>query len=297
MARGLVVLAALAALLAAGCGGGSSKPDGPDALIFVSVRDGDYAIFGSKADGSDAHRLSEEKGDPSTPAGLFFQNEPAWSPDGRRIAFASNRDGRTHIFVMDADGTNTRRITSSTHSDDHPTWSADGKEIVFAREGAIYRVPVVGGTAERVGRGPGSAANPAYSPDGKEIAFDYREPGSSIREIYVMNADGSGIRKVTQLQDVSGFATWSPDGTTIAFHSTALGGHAEIYTVPARGGDEKRITSSDLDAIQPAYSPDGAKIAFSRDGAIWTTENGEEDELTDPDDNDSAPTFRPVRSQ
>ena len=67
----------------AGCGG-SSQPKGPPALVFVSIKDGDYAIFGADADGKHVHRLTKEKGDPSTPGGLFFQIEPAWSPDGRR---------------------------------------------------------------------------------------------------------------------------------------------------------------------------------------------------------------------
>ena len=73
--------AAVAALLVAGCGG-SSRAKSPPALVFVSVKDGDYAIFGAQADGKHSYRLTKEKGDPSTPAGLFFQVQPAWSPDG-----------------------------------------------------------------------------------------------------------------------------------------------------------------------------------------------------------------------
>ena len=98
---------------------------------------------------------------------------------------------------------------------------------------------------------------------------------------------------MTDLREKSEYPAWSPDGKTLALHSDAFGGHVEIYTVPAAGGDPKRITSSDLDAIQPAWSSDGKRIAFSRDGAIWVDEDGEEPRLTDPDDNDSAPAFRP----
>ena len=105
MLRRALLLAALAALLVAGCGGSAGK--GSDALLFVSVKDGDYAIFGANADGKHARRLTKEKGDPSTPAGLFFQVQPAWSPDAQKIVFSSGRDGTPHIFAMNADGTGT----------------------------------------------------------------------------------------------------------------------------------------------------------------------------------------------
>ncbi|HKP16927.1 MAG TPA: hypothetical protein VJT84_00520 [Gaiellaceae bacterium] len=289
----LVVCAALAALLAAGCGG-SSRPKGPPALVFVSVKDGDYAIFGADADGGDVHRLSSDRGEPSSPSGLFWQVEPAWSPDGTQIAFASQRDGTTHIFSMLADGKSARRLTNTNQDDDHPTWSPDGKWIAFAREGALFRIPARGGPATRVFKAPGSAAAPAYSPDGKRIAYDYREPGFSIREIYVVNADGTAARRVTNLRDVSTLPAWSPDGKLLAFQSNAFGGHSEIYTVPAAGGSAKRITITNTDAIQPAWSPDGKRLAFSRGGAIWVAEGNEETRLTPGDDNDSAPAWRPL---
>jgi TolB protein len=293
--RRLAVFAALAALLVTGCGG-SSKPKGPPDLLFVSTRDGDYAIFGADAKGDGVHRLTDEKGDTSSPAGLYFQNEPAWSPDGTRIAFVSSRDGHSHVFTMSPDGTGTKRLTDSNQNDDHPSWSPDGRWIVFAREGAIFRVPAAGGKATRVGKGRGAAADPAYSPDGSLIAYDYREPGFSIRELYVMRADGTGVRKLTDLREVSSYPTWSPDGKRVAFLSNAFTGHAELFVVPVAGGTAKRVTTSDLDAIQPAWGPNG-ELAFSRDGAIWMTVDGEETQLTSGDHNDSAPAWRPLTSQ
>ena len=296
MVRRAVVLAALAALLVAGCGG-SSQPKGPPALVFVSVKEGDYALYGADANGKHAYVLTDHKADPSTPEGLFFQNDPAWSRDGTKIAFTSNRDGRTHVFVMNGDGTGTRRVTDTQHSDDHPTWSADGRWIVFAREGALYRVRAAGGVATRVGKGFGASADPAYSPDGKHIAYDYRRPGFSIKEIYVMNADGTGIRKVTGLNDVSTYPAWSPDGKTLAFQTSLNGGKNEIYTVPAAGGTPERVTTSQTDALQPAWTPDGSGITFSRDGALVTITDGKETKLTSGENNDSAPAWRPVQPQ
>jgi Tol biopolymer transport system component len=291
----LAVLAALAALLVAGCGG-SSRPKGPPALLFVSTRDGDYAIFGADADGKHAHRLSKEKGDPSTPEGLFFEGEPAWSPDGTKIAFVSRRDGKSHVYVMKADGTNVRRVTDSDQDDNRPTWSPDGRRLVFSREGALVEMPAGGGPVRRVVRAPGQADDPVWSPDGKWIAYDYRAPGSSIREVYVARANGTGIRQVTHLGQVSGRPVWSPDGKRLAFQSNVYESHFEVYTVRLDGEDVKRVTISDIDTIEPDWSRDGA-IAFSRDGAIWSTLGGKEAKLTSSKDNDSAPAWRPVRQQ
>jgi TolB protein len=294
MLRRLLPVAAFAALLVAGCGGSSTK--GPPDLLFVSTRDGDYAIFGADAAGKHARRLTKERGDAS-PRGLFFQVEPAWSPDGRRIAFASFREGTSHIYVMDADGKGTRRLTSGTKSDDHPSWSPDGRRILFAREGALFVVPAAGGPPRRVGRGFGSAADPAWSPDGKQIAYDYRRPGYSIRELYVMRADGTHVRKVTELQQVSGLPAWSPDGKRLAFQSNVRLGHFEIYTIGVDGKGLREVTQSLVDVIQPAWSPDGSRLAFSRDGAIWVDAGGKQTQLTSGKNNDSAPAWRPTSPQ
>ena len=292
--RSLLVLAAFAVLVLAGCGG--SNPKGPPDLVFVSTRDGDYALFGATAEGKHERRMTKEKGDLASPSGLFFQVEPAWSPDGLSIAFSSQRDGTPHIFVMSADGAGTRRLTNGAQSDSHPSWSRDGRRIVFSREGALFVVPSAGGKARRVGHGLGSATDPAWSPDGTLIAYDYREPGFSIREVFVMNADGTGIRQVTKLGQVSGLPAWSPDGKRLAFQSNVRGGQYEIYTVGLDGKGVEQVTESTTDVIQPAYAPDGS-LSFSRDGAIWVDRKGTETQLTSEKNNDSGPAWRPLPRQ
>ena len=163
---------------------------------------------------------------------------------------------------MNADGTGTVRLTDTDQEDEQPSWSADGKRIAFSREGAIFEAPATGGPAHRVGHGLGNAGDPAFSPDGKLIAYDYRNPGYSIREIYVMNADGTGIRKLTS----SVPSALSPPGRPTAgrWPSRAMraAGKYEIYTVDLNGGRSRAVTTSQIDAIQPAWTPDGTGVAF-----------------------------------
>jgi Tol biopolymer transport system component len=286
--RRLVVL--LPVLLAVvGCG---SSPAPRTTLLFVSTRDGDYAIYG--VGGGQEHRLTKGRGDPSSPQGLFFAIEPAWSSDGRLIAFASRRDGVSHIYLMRADGTNVRRLTDAPSADESPTWSPDRLRIAFAREGALFVVASAGGPAHRVGRGLGAAADPAWSPDGKLIAYDYRRPELSFREIWVIDSGGGRPRQITKLRASSGVPSWSPDGRRIAFHSNVRGRHFEIYSIALDGSGLRRETTSSIDTIDPAWSPNGTEIAFSRDGAIWTVDRTGREQKVTSGGNDSAPAWRPA---
>jgi Tol biopolymer transport system component len=287
-----VRLLALLPVLVVLAGCGSSKSPNLD-LVFVSTRDGDYALFGVAAGGGDEHRLTEERGDPATPTGLFFQVEPAWSSDGTQIAFASRRDGPARIFVMRANGKDVRHITFSAHDDDHPSWSPDGRRIAFGREGALFVAPAAGGPPRRLGRGLGSADDPVWSPDGKLVAYDYRRPGFSIREIWVMGADGRHPREVTRLGAVSGHPSWSPEARRLAFHSNVRGGHYEIYSIGVNGTGLRRETRSGIDTIEPAWSPNGKEIAFSRDGAIWSVDRAGHTRRITSAENDSSPAWRP----
>jgi TolB protein len=240
-------------------------------------------------------RLTKGHGDPSTPEGLFFAVEPAWSPNGRLIAFASRRDGPSHIFVMRADGTHVRQLTHGKSDDDGPVWAPDQRRIAFSRDRGLFIVESDGfGPARRLARDVGEAANAAWSPDGKLIAYDYRRPGFGTREIGVIGVDGRHARLVTRLRAVSTLPSWSPDGRRIAFQSNLHGGHFEIYSIGRGGRGLRRETRSAIDTIDPAWSPYGKEIAFSRDGAIWTVDRaGHERKLTSGG-NDSAPVWRPV---
>jgi len=158
-----------------------------------------------------------------TPAS-YTATEPVWSPDGREIAFSATRNGNQDLYLMNADGTNIRRLTTSPATDEWPSFSPDGTTVVYSNSGTrplddsgfsptsrLYIVSAAGGRPTRVSSHDFAETQPSWSPDGTMIA--YQADG----EIAVMNADGTGSRAVSG-QRAGGFTPrWSPDGSTIAF--------------------------------------------------------------------------------
>ena len=281
-----------AAFLSAGCGSDSFSPD----LAFVSSRDGDYAIYATGADGGSERRLTEDYDVQSAePGELFRAIEPAWSPDGTELAFSSQRDGRQRIYVMNADGSNVRRLTTSKLFDANPSWSPDGSRIVYSGgAGDLYVVKADGSGVRRLTTSVAEERDPAWSPDGYWIAYERREPGGPTREIWVSRTDGTGARQLTRLRAESYAPTWSPNSKRVAFSSNANGSAFQIYSIGLDGKDIIRHTDS-ADAFEPAVSPDGKRIAFSRDGAVYTVDvTGFEKKLTSGR-NDSSPAWRPAQ--
>ncbi len=268
--------------------------------MFVSTRDGPYELYAAKKDGSDQHRLTKDHGDASTSRGLRYQIDPAWSPDGKRIAFASSRAGRFHLFVVDASGKKTKRLTAGENEDTHPSWSPDGTRIAFTR-GAPNGIEVMnadGTGLHRLTSGLAEEADPAWSPSGRWIAYDRRIPGTTIDEIWIAHPDGSASRPVTKLNAVSITPTWSPDSRRIAFSSNARRGRYNLYSIGVGGTGLQNESDAPSDEFEPAWSPDGKSIAFSRDGAIVVVPVGEgvESIITDPKNNDSSPAWNPVQA-
>ena len=196
-----------------------------------------------------------------------FDSSPAWSPDGRRIAFGSGRDGNREIYVMNADGSGVTRLTYNDAIDSGPAWSPDGRRIAFAstRDGSfeVYVMNADGSGVTRLTDNDAFDWYPAWSPDGRHIAFDSDRDGNW--EIYVMNADGSGVTRLTYNGAADFSPAWSPDGRRVAFASYR-DGKSEIYVMDASG--VTRLTDNDVPDVSPTWSPDGRRIAFSseRDG-------------------------------
>jgi dipeptidyl aminopeptidase/acylaminoacyl peptidase len=193
---------------------------------------------------------------------------PAFSPDGSRIAFTSNRTGDAEIYVMDADGTDVRRVTSSPAQDFDPAFSADGATIVFASDRDGNReLYVIGADVSGETRVTSSAANeedPAFSADGSRLAFTSDRDGN--REVYVAAADGAAPLRLTFDPAADYQPGFSPDGSRIAFTSERGGGLGRIHVMGVDGSAPTLLSSSDTSADHdPSFSPDGTKVVFAGD--------------------------------
>ena len=230
------------------------SPDGRR-IAFRSDRDGNIEIYVMNADGSGVGRLTDND---------FGDTQPAWSPDGRRIAFRSDRDGDFEIYVMNADGSGVGRLTDNDSYDTSPAWSPDGRRIAFHsdRDGdfEIYVMNADGSGVGRLTDDDSWDDSPAWSPDGRRIAFrsnrDDPDPKDDkhVVNINVMNADGSGVVRLTGNVSWDDEPAWSPDSRRIAFASDR-DGDGEIYVMNADGSGVVRLTDNDSNDWDPAWSP------------------------------------------
>jgi Tol biopolymer transport system component len=214
-----------------------------------------FAIFTINPDGSGLTMLTST---------LSNNQNPAWSPDGSKIVFMSDRDfpneRRNEIYSMNADGGAQTRLTNNTSTDEFPAWSPDGTKIVFTsnRDGnfEIYSMNADGSGQTRLTNNPASDFAPAWSPDGTKIAFDSTRDGKD--EIYTMNSDGSNPVRLTNTPTSDTDPNWSPDGTKLVFHRSS-----EIYSMNADGSDLTNLSQNPGFDADPAWSPDGSMITFT----------------------------------
>lgn len=218
---------------------------------------GTLRIWVANADGTDAHHLLGGPGND----GAF---DPTWSPDGRRLAFsAGNDEGLWRLMVAGADGSNIRTLYAPPGENAWaPDWSPRGDWIVFDVEnGPVTRLMEIHGD----GSGLHQLARfvtgdhcvcADWSPDGSKLAYQSATPDGDTDqpEIYVMNADGTHRLQLTKNRARDENPDFSPDGTRVAFYSERRG-NAEIYTIPAAGGQARRITRDPWYDASPAWKP------------------------------------------
>ncbi|WP_433750836.1 hypothetical protein [Falsibacillus pallidus] len=162
-----------------------------------------------------------------------YMHDPAWSPDGKRLAFAGYKNGKEGIWIMNADGTGLHKVTDPATNEEfheHPAWSPDGKKLLFSKLG------------EKI-----------VEPHGAKVVGN---------EIWKIKDDGSGLVKITE----GSSPVWSPLGDKIAFTRTSGNGKTSIWLADSDGSNAEKLT----EGSEPSWSPDGRFIAYvqNREGNL-----------------------------
>jgi Tol biopolymer transport system component len=267
-ARRIAVVGALAVVVLASLPATSGRAAVPGVngdLLFRQVQGGDSELYRIGADGSSMRDVSH--------APSAQDLDPTWSPNGALIAYARKATGGQlppDIWVMFGDGSGRTRLTTDTVPERQPAWSPNGASIAYARAGGnfggfhIWVMNQDGSNQHEVTHpwAKASDTDPTWSPDGTRLAFIRSKPGS-FPELYVVNADGSGLTRLTLNGLIEGHPSWSPDGTRIAFDRCCPAGQSDIYVIDLATRIETDLTNSPTaDEFDPAWSPDATRIAF-----------------------------------
>jgi Tol biopolymer transport system component len=338
--RRLPALAATALLVLAGCGSPANTDAAPAGRASVSAdtaapttasssaRAGRTRLHGRLAFAADRHRnvdlyLLNLPGGRlrRLTTGPAADLSPSWAPDGARLAFRSDRDGNDEVYVMNADGGRQRNLTRNPASDYSPAWSPDGTRIAFATARAdptgndLWLMDADGTHPRPLVQQDGIDEYPVWSPDGSRLAFGCtlgRVLPSQVGdfEVCVVNADGSGLRRITDTAGISAAGGWSPNGRRIVFASSrdqdpdGVSACGDLYLVDADGSHLTRLTSGPASDCGPSFTPDGRHILFSSDRAhpggdsdlyAMNPDGSAVTRLTDADSEEQEPDFTPCK--
>jgi Tol biopolymer transport system component len=238
------------------------SPDGEHiAFVFISLLSNKAAIYVTNADGSRPRALTQNRN-------LSSDFAPVWSPDGKKILFASDlsADGLsrlrdTELFTMNPDGTDRKQLTNDATEEAVAAYSPDGQSIVFTTTPpdyfpiSIYRMDADGKrqtliTEQDVSRNTA----PSWSPDGAHILFLSSRDGDV--EFYQVDADGGDLRQLTDNTTYDWLPSWSPNGERILFLSSRDGDNA-VYLMDADGSSPRRLTVYPATDSFAAWQPTG----------------------------------------
>ena len=279
LASAVLLGALVTVLLAGGAPSDAAYPGKPGKIVFKRTGAGCCEIWSVDLKGNEL---------PLTNNG-YSQGDPSYSADGRLITFRGRPPGGigdADIFVMNANGSNERQLTTDdAYQDNEPNFLPDGRTIVFQsdRDGDwdIYRLNVSDGSgiAPVLDTDDGlDEISPAVSPNGKLIAFDRFQGGDN--GVFVANLATGKVRRVVDTDQRSeSEANFSPDGRRIAYvaeRNNVMNDDPEIWVVRTSGANARRVTTNDDEDDTPAFSPDGSRLTF--DSTVF------EDDMTPADE-------------
>ena len=267
----MIARVALVAVLACAVGGAaqarsteSHAPARVGSLILFWSMDPYPSLWSIRPDGSHRRRVFRTR-----------QNckRPSLSPDRRWIAFDGAPPGKAPMTEFDLqivrrDGTRRRSLTRSEAREIDPQWSPDGTRISYSRlahaDASDFRKTWIWTV-----RPDGSGARPLvhgntarWSPDGSELVFSAPTPKSD-GDLFVVRADGTGLRRLLATPRLEQPSAWSPDGRRILFTRWSADGGSDVVSMAAAGGDVRRLTHARGENVGGSWSPDGTRIVFS----------------------------------
>ena len=206
-------------------------------------------------------------------SGFVLVVNAQYAPTEVTIVFHSHRAGQREIYLINADGTNVRRLTNNEGLDWSPEFSPDGNSIAWNtdRDGdrEIFVMNSDGSNPRNLTNSPDSVEeNAHWSPDGRFITFESNRDGGTADhqtgnyDVYIMNADGSNQRRLTNTPGHTRAASWCSDGQTLVFSGAIEGGGSEVQLMDADGGNVRRLTNDEAADIHPAWSDDCKTITW-----------------------------------
>lgn len=272
--------------LAASLSAAAAAQQPPELLVYSAIRPANWDLYLFETPGAPGRPLTDD-------AGLDYN--AAISPDGRYVVFASERAGQADLYALDRQkGGAPRRLTDEPSLEDAPAFSPDGKRLAFVstRDGNadIFIMPFQPGSGARAAGGPapvnltrseGGDFNPAFSPDGRFIAFTSNRgglrygtspsppPDYQAGDIYVMRADGSEVRRLTDGPGWEGTPAWSPDGRSIYYYAVR-DGTPRLFLMGRDGSSPRPVSPAGVPAHSPAVRKDGRLAYAAFRHAVWS---------------------------